>query len=99
MISEGCLFTDPLSSLFTISRLDFPPNRATLATHENPYHHRSRATRTRLRRFRLKRLFAFHPHAPAPAEFGGGLHAGVPCQRLCLFHWRAPGDWRLTSPN
>src|SRR5437016_2821323 len=98
MISEPCLFTDQLS-LFIISRLDFPQNRATLATHENPYHRRSRATWTRLRRLRLKRLFAFHPYAGAPAKSRGGLHASVPCQRLCLFHWGAPGDWRLTSPG
>src|SRR5438874_2220830 len=97
MISEPCLFTDQLS-LFIISRLDFPQNRATLAAHENPYRHRSPATWTWLRRLRLKRLFAFHPHAANPADSRRRLHASVPCQRLCLCHWRASGDWRLTSP-
>src|SRR5207253_9915310 len=97
MISEPCLFTDQLS-LFIISRLDFPQNRATLATHENPYHRRSRATWTRLRHLRLKRLFSFHPYAAAPAKFRGGLHVSVPCQRLCLFHLSASGDWSFTTP-
>src|SRR5437762_9624569 len=98
MISEPCLFTDQLS-LFIISRLDFPQNRATLATHENPYHRRSRATWTRLRRLRLKRLFAFHSHAGAPAKSRGGLHASVPCQWLRLCRGSAPSDWRFAPPD
>src|SRR5437762_6828632 len=70
MISEPCLFTDQLS-LFIISRLDFPQNRATLATHENPYHRRSRATWTRLRHLRLKRLLHFIPMPELPQNLAG----------------------------